>query len=42
MTCAAYTEQINLRLGDPAGKNLDVNGSIGAGDLPRERLHLFA
>ena len=42
MTCVAHAEQINLRFGDFMCKNLGVNGSIGAGDLMRERLHLFA
>jgi hypothetical protein len=41
MTCVAHAEQINLRFGDPVCKNLGVNGRVRAGDLPRERLHLF-
>jgi hypothetical protein len=41
MTCVAHAEQINLRFGDPVCKNLGVNGSVRAGDLPCERLHLF-
>jgi hypothetical protein len=41
MTCVAHAEQINLRFGNPVCENLDVSGSVGAGDLACERLHLF-
>ena len=41
MTFVAHAEQIDLRFGDPVCKNLDVNGSVRAGDLTCQRLRLF-
>jgi hypothetical protein len=41
MTCAADTQQIDLRFGDPMCNYLDLNGSVRSGNLSSERLRLF-